>query len=106
MALSRDQCILIGTGAVLGIAAFVAVQRSGGVKAPRKTVTEGLFYVPNPVQPVQPAIGLGYRVTPHRYPVRVGHEFTTLIQGGHSVASVPRTRESPWIITPPSEVSL
>jgi hypothetical protein len=106
MALSRDQCIVLGLAAVIGAAGIAAYVRSGGGSAPKSQFTEGLWNTAAPFIPVQPQVGDGYRWTAHKYPNRVGHEITTLIQGGHSVASVPRVRGYEWIVNPPSEATI
>lgn len=103
-ALKPGHALAFGLVAAAGIFAYAAHNSAGGSRPPKFSTTEAAYGAPDPVAPVQPDIGAGYVTTQHRYPHRCGHEITILIQGGHSVASVPRFREAYWITKPPSEL--
>jgi hypothetical protein len=107
--LRPGHALAFGVAAAAGILFYAAHNASGGSRPPRmQNTTESLYTVPDPVNPVQPDIGAGYVFTQHRYPFRCGHEITTLIQGGHSAASVPKwlADDAYWIVKPPTELVL
>jgi len=106
MAMSREHVLGVAVLAGAGLLVWAGMRQAGGANPPSRATTEGLYTTPDPVTPYQPEPGSGYLFARHRYPERVGHEITCLIQGGHSVASVPRFAEAYLIDRPPSELDL
>ena len=109
--LRKEHALAIGLLAGAGLLFYVAHNMAGGSRPPKYGgqygTTEGSWNIADPIEPNQPNVEWGYRVTPHRFPHRVGHEISTMIEGGHSAASVPRyLPERYWIEKPPSELVL
>jgi hypothetical protein len=84
--------------------------KTAGVPLPAAPVTEALVHIPDQLAIpylIRPDMNRDTpRYTQHRYPDRVGGEFTTAIHYGHSRLAVPSTKDSNWITCPPSEVTI
>ena len=95
----------------VGVLLWWAVRASGGLPVPASPYTEGLALTADPGQPnlMRPDlsnVAQGVVFTQHRYPRVCGQELSAIIHYGHSRASVPSTRDSNWITSPPSEVTI
>jgi len=94
----------------VGLLAFGAVRKAGGLPIPPSPTTEALIAVtdqraiPYLIRPEIERNTLRY--TKHRYPSRCGGELTTAIHYGHSRLAVPDSQDSNWITSPPSEVTI
>jgi hypothetical protein len=109
--LTRGQlCALLlalAAGLVLVLAA-VRKAPQGGVRVPGRVTEDVLPFTPPAGAPVvgpdQHIKGVVYSA--HRYPSVCGGDVSAVIKYGHHPLLIPHERDSNWLTSPPSEVSL
>jgi hypothetical protein len=109
--LTRKQLCVLLLILAGGMALMVAAVRrapQGGVRVPGRVTEDVLPFIPPAGAPVvgpdQHVGGVVY--SPHRYPLVCGGDVSSIIKYGHRPLLIPHERDTGWLTSPPSEVTL